>query len=62
MTYRSIKMLHDHVIEVPSSPEHDHEIYRNNSDKFWRKEIEKEMRASGVAFEILDEKHNAPCG
>ena len=62
ITTRTRKTSHKYGIEVPENAKHAHDIDRKNRKDFWRKEIEKEMHAVGVAFEILAKKDKANCG
>ena len=55
-------MPHNHDIEAPKSAEYDHEVDRKNKNEFWRKEIENEIHAAGLAFDILEEKDKVPYG
>ena len=47
---------HNHGIEMTSEIEHAKRLDGKNSNTFWIKAIEKDVRVLGIAFKILDEE------
>ena len=59
---RARNTSHECDTEVPASVEYHDEIDAKNGNDFWRKTVEKEMRAAGEEFEIIDDKGMVPYG
>ena len=56
------KVTHKYGIEVPTGVDHAKELDRQNSNTMWMDALAKEMDNVGVAFEVLDEREQAPNG
>ena len=56
------KVTHKYGVEVPTGTEHAKELDRRNGNIMWMDALTKEMYNVGVAFEVLDEREQAPNG
>ena len=56
------KVTRKHGIEILTGVEHTKELDRHNDNTMWMDTLAKEMYNVGVAFEVLDEREQAPNG